>query len=147
MSSYFEDTQMNAIKSTLLLWLVLSFIVIRADDWKTLDGTIYRDVKIVNQDNAFVTILDHDGGAKIAISNLPPDLQKKLNYDPKAAKEQLESEKAEQDKEAEEKKKKTILGGQQTNRRRNNYSSVARFRYNRRIIHKGSVGTPHILYK
>ena len=54
--------------------------------WSTSNGTIYRDVVIQKIEPDAVTILHHDGGAKIDMANLPPDIQAQLNYDPAAAK-------------------------------------------------------------
>jgi nucleoredoxin len=53
--------------------------------WTTTDGTTYKNVKIISVDPENVTILHEDGGAQVPISTLTPDLQKLLNYDPKAA--------------------------------------------------------------
>jgi nucleoredoxin len=53
--------------------------------WTTSDGHIYKNVKVVKVDPQTVMILHEDGGASVAISRLPPDLQKLLNYDPTLA--------------------------------------------------------------
>jgi hypothetical protein len=53
--------------------------------WTTSDGKTYQDVRITKVEADCVTILDADGGARISIATLPPDLQKELNYDPAAA--------------------------------------------------------------
>ncbi len=59
---------------------------LRADDWKTTDGKVYQDVKVVKAEPDAVTILYQNGGARIPLANLPPELQKHFNYDPAAAK-------------------------------------------------------------
>lgn len=83
--------------TVLFLWIISPMLLARAEDWQTTDGKTYKDIKVVKQDAVYVTILCADGGAKIEISNLPPDLQKKLNYDPLAAQAQVATTKKEQD--------------------------------------------------
>jgi thiol-disulfide isomerase/thioredoxin len=53
--------------------------------WTTTNGKTYQGVKIVKVEADSVTILDTDGGSRVSISTLPPELQKQLNYNPKAA--------------------------------------------------------------
>jgi hypothetical protein len=57
-----------------------------ADDWKTTDGKIYQNVHVVKVEADCVTILDSDGGARIDLAKLQPDLQKRFGYDPEKAK-------------------------------------------------------------
>jgi len=57
-----------------------------AEDWKTTDGKVYQDVKVINSQPDSVTILHKDGGASVPLANLPPDIQKRFNYDPAKAK-------------------------------------------------------------
>jgi hypothetical protein len=58
---------------------------LHGEDWTTRDGTTYTDVvvKVVEPDS--VTIENSDGGARIALADLPPALQKRFHYDPVAA--------------------------------------------------------------
>jgi hypothetical protein len=68
-----------------VLILVLCGLVslpVLAEDWTTSDGKTYKDVKVVSHDDAYVTILDSDGGARVLIATLNPDLQKQFGYDP-----------------------------------------------------------------
>ena len=53
-----------------------------AEDWTTSDGKTYSNVTVLKSDAQSVTILDKDGGARILLVNLPPDLQKRFNYTP-----------------------------------------------------------------
>jgi thioredoxin-related protein len=53
--------------------------------WTTSTGLTYHDVKVVRVEADAVTIVHADGGGRIRISTLPPDLQKLFNYDPVAA--------------------------------------------------------------
>jgi hypothetical protein len=71
------------MKITLALLLAMT-VTASAEDW-SVGTTVYKDVKIINHDAAYVTILDSDGGATIELSNLPPALQKRFGYDPTKA--------------------------------------------------------------
>jgi hypothetical protein len=86
-----------------LLFLIIigsAFLsVAHAEDWTTTDGKIYKNIKVVKVEVDAVTILDEDGGARIPLAILPPDLQKRFNYDSVAAKKQVEAENAEQNQE------------------------------------------------
>ena len=54
--------------------------------WATTDGRhVYRNVVVCKVEADCVTILDDDGGARVAIADLPTDIQKQLNYDPDLA--------------------------------------------------------------
>jgi hypothetical protein len=66
--------------------LTASAASLRADDWKTTDGKVYQDVKVIESAPDAVTILHKDGGALVLLANLPPDIQKRFNYDPAKAK-------------------------------------------------------------
>ncbi len=68
------------------LCLILSASSLRADDWKTTDGKVYQNVSVVKAEPDAVTILHQNGGALVPLATLPPDLQKKFNYDPIKAK-------------------------------------------------------------
>lgn len=67
------------------LGFLLGLSVGRAEDWTTTDGKTYKNVKVVKVEDDAVTILDEDGGARVPLSTLSPDLQKKFNYDPAKA--------------------------------------------------------------
>ena len=53
--------------------------------WTSTDGHIYKNVVVAKVEADCVTILDDDGGARVDIGTLPPDIQKQLNYDPELA--------------------------------------------------------------
>src|SRR5271156_5255557 len=77
---------------TLMLLLAL-MIPALAEDW-TVNGKDYHNVKVgqVEADRVHIT---YDGGiGAVMLSDLPPDLKKRFNYDPQAA------EKASQQKES-----------------------------------------------
>ena len=72
---------------TLAAVSLISFATsLHADDWKTNDGKVYHEVKVLSSQPDSVTILHHDGGASIPLANLPADLQQKFHYDPTKAK-------------------------------------------------------------
>jgi hypothetical protein len=62
-----------------------SLISLQADDWKTTDGKVYQDVKVISVSPDSVTILHQDGGASVPLATLPADLQKRFFYDPAKA--------------------------------------------------------------
>jgi hypothetical protein len=71
----------------LILWALLLFaITLQAEDWTTTDGKVYPNVTVIKQDPDAITILYRDGGALIPLTKLPPDLQKRFNYNPIRAK-------------------------------------------------------------
>jgi hypothetical protein len=68
-----------------LLLLATVLAPLRAEDWTTISGKVYKDVKVVKVEADAVTILDQDGGALVPLMLLPEALQKKFNYDPEKA--------------------------------------------------------------
>jgi hypothetical protein len=70
----------------LVLLVLLAFgVSLRAEDWTTIGGTVYRDVKVLKTEPDAVTIIYRDGGALIPLKLLPDDLQKRFHYDPSKA--------------------------------------------------------------
>ena len=77
---------MRILKACLALSLCLLFAgIIHAEDWTTNDGKEYKNVRVLSQTPAYVTILHEDGGGQIPLSNLKPDLQQRFHYSPAAA--------------------------------------------------------------
>ena len=77
----------RAMKTSLAAFLLLlSAAGLRAEDWKTTDGKTYTGVKVMHADAESVTILHHDGGARVLLAKLPADLQQRFHYDPEKAK-------------------------------------------------------------
>ena len=74
------------MKAILALVATLLVLPVYAEDWKTTDGIVYKDVKVIKVEDDAVTIFYADGGARVDLVNLPPDLQKRFNYDPVKAK-------------------------------------------------------------
>ena len=94
--------------------MVLSAVSLFADDTGvipslTIAGETFTNVEIGTVTGSRVTIFYDGGGKRVAISNLPPYLQHRLNFDPEAARKQDAAEaerkaafKERADKEAEE---------------------------------------------
>jgi hypothetical protein len=77
---------MPPVKALLTLLLALFALPAFAEDWKTTDGKVYVNVKVVRVEDDAVTILDKDGGALVPLNKLDPTLQKRFSYDPVKAK-------------------------------------------------------------
>jgi hypothetical protein len=60
-------------------------VALRAEDWTTLDGKSYKSVQVLSHDDGYVTILDADGGAKLMLTELPPELRARFGFDPAKA--------------------------------------------------------------
>jgi hypothetical protein len=79
---------MNLLRSMSLAAALLGAVggtSLLAEDWTTLDGVTYKDVKVIKVEDDAVTILYHDGGALIRMFRLPPALQARFHYDPEKA--------------------------------------------------------------
>ncbi len=66
--------------------MVLVALPVFAEDWTTTDGKKYEDVRIVKVEDDAITVIYKEGGALIAMTKLPPELQKRFSYDPVKAK-------------------------------------------------------------
>jgi hypothetical protein len=78
---------MPKVKSYLLvLALALVALPAAAEDWKTTDGTIYQNVKVIRVEDDAITIIYKDGGALVPLYKLPAALQERFDYDPVKAK-------------------------------------------------------------
>ena len=62
--------------------LVLGGTSLRAEDWATTDGKVYKEVSVVKVEPDAVTILHQDGGALVPMAKLPPEIQQRFDYDP-----------------------------------------------------------------
>jgi hypothetical protein len=70
------------MRSALFLVLLgLLVLPLRAEDWSTTDGKTYKNVQVLSHNAAYVTILHEDGGGRVPLSTLSPDLQKRFGYD------------------------------------------------------------------
>lgn len=55
-------------------------------------GTTLENVTVYREDTAFITFLNEDGLIRIPKTDLPDDIAKQLNFDPKLAKAQMDAE-------------------------------------------------------
>ena len=69
----------------ILFFLLLTSGLALAEDWTTTNGTSYKQVTVLSHDDAFVTIMYADGGARIPLRLLDPELQARFGYDAKKA--------------------------------------------------------------
>jgi hypothetical protein len=68
-----------------ILALVFAIVSVRAEDW-TVSGKDYHNV-VVGQVEADRVHISYDGGVgAVNLADLPPDLQRRFNYDPEKAK-------------------------------------------------------------
>jgi hypothetical protein len=65
---------------------IIAALPAKAEDWKTTDGKVYKDVQVIKVEDDAVTILFAEGGARVDLAKLSPELQKKFSYDPVKAK-------------------------------------------------------------
>ena len=72
---------MKRMIGLVLVWSVSCF----AGDLTTLDGTIYRDVKVIKVEVDGLTVTHAGGAGKIKFVTLPEDVRKQYNYDPAKA--------------------------------------------------------------
>jgi hypothetical protein len=99
------------MRTTLFIALLgLLLLPLRAEDWTTTTGKTYKNVQVLSHNAAYVTILHQDGGGRIPLSTLGPDLQKRFGYDPAQAPAIVAATKAadRQDKEALAKEKSRV---------------------------------------
>jgi hypothetical protein len=79
---------MSPIKTFLLVTVAsgICLSVAQAEDWKTTDGMVYKDVKVIRVEDDAITIMYRDGGALVPLQKLPAPIQKQFSYDPVKAK-------------------------------------------------------------
>lgn len=73
-------------KFLLTLLLALGTLTAFAEDWTTTDGKKYENVTVIKIEDDAVTISYKDGGALVPLTKLPPELQRRFQYDPTKAK-------------------------------------------------------------
>jgi hypothetical protein len=71
------------LKNSLLIVVVIASVgLLRAEDWTTIDGQSYKNVRVISHDAGYVTIMDDAGGGRIMLSELPPALRARFGFDP-----------------------------------------------------------------
>jgi hypothetical protein len=72
-------------EATLAILVALSASMTLADDFKTVDGKEYKNVKVGRVEPDGIVITFTGGIVKIPFAELSPEVQKKYGYDPQAA--------------------------------------------------------------
>jgi hypothetical protein len=76
-----ESTPMNSQKTTITILATLSAISLAlADDFKTIDGKIYKDATISHVEADGIVIKTKTGISKIYFVELPKDVQERFHY-------------------------------------------------------------------
>lgn len=77
------------------MFIALTVLAAFGEDWMTTDGKTYKGVTVIKVEADAVTILYSDGGALVPLQTLPPNLQKRFNYNPAKAQAAAQARKAE----------------------------------------------------
>jgi hypothetical protein len=74
-------------KAALAILAALSASIALADDFKTIDGTEYKNVTVTKQEPDGITVTNKKAGviAKLYFTELPKEVQQRFNYDPEKA--------------------------------------------------------------
>jgi hypothetical protein len=75
----------------LVLFLALSFVTLRAEDFTTTDGKKFSGVKISRIEPDGIVVVTDSGVVKLPFLRLSEDIRKKYGYDPKAAERHAEN--------------------------------------------------------
>ncbi len=76
---------MKYAQIALAIFVALFASIALADDFKTINGKEYKNATVNRVEADGIMIKFHGGIAKIFFVELPPEIQKKYGYDPKAA--------------------------------------------------------------
>jgi hypothetical protein len=71
--------------------LIVGFGIVHAEDWNV-KGRIYHNVQVQGSDDAYVSIMYDGGIGRVALADLPPEVQKRFNYDSAKSKAALDAE-------------------------------------------------------
>lgn len=77
---------------TLLALLLTSSIFVKADEIKTSDGEVLKDVTVISKDSVSLSVSTGDGIRRIPMAQLTPELQTKYGYSLELATKQVEAE-------------------------------------------------------
>ena len=80
-----ECTRMNSQKTVIAILATLSVSFALAEDFKTINGKEYKNVKVSRVEPDGVVITFSGGIVKIPFAELPPEIQAKYGYNPQAA--------------------------------------------------------------
>ena len=72
-------------KTALAIIAALSASIALADDFKTIDGKEYKNVKVKRVEPNGIVLVSKSGISKVYFVELPKEVQQRFNYDPKKA--------------------------------------------------------------
>jgi hypothetical protein len=71
--------------ATLVILIVCFVSIALADDFKTIDGKEYKNVKVSRVEPDGIVLVTKSGISKVYFTELPKDVQQRFNYDPEQA--------------------------------------------------------------
>jgi chromosome segregation ATPase len=73
------------MRATLVILIVCLASIALADDFKTIDGKEYKNVKVKRVEPDGIVLVSKSGISKVYFVELPKEVQQRFNYDPKKA--------------------------------------------------------------
>ena len=73
------------MRATLLILIVCLASIALADDFKTINGKEYKNVKVSRVEPDGIVLMTKSGISKVYFTELPKEVQQRFNYDPKKA--------------------------------------------------------------
>ncbi len=73
------------MRATLVILIVCLALIALADDFKTIDGKEYKNVKVKRVEPDGIVLVSKSGISKVYFVALPKEVQQRFNYDPKKA--------------------------------------------------------------
>jgi chromosome segregation ATPase len=73
------------MRATLVILIVCLVSIALADDFKTIDGKEYKNVKVKRVEPDGIVLVSKSGISKVYFVELPKEVQQRFNYDPKKA--------------------------------------------------------------
>jgi len=73
------------MRATLVILIVCLVSIALADDFKTIDGKEYKNVKVKRVAPDGIVLVSKSGISKVYFVELPKEVQQRFNYDPKKA--------------------------------------------------------------
>jgi hypothetical protein len=80
-----ESTNMNPRKTTIAILAVLSTSLALADDFKTINGTEYKNATVSRVESDGIMLKSKSGITKVYFTELPKEVQQRFNYNPQQA--------------------------------------------------------------
>jgi hypothetical protein len=76
---------MNPQKTIIVILAALSASLTLADDFKTMDGKEYKDARVTHVEPDGIVVKTKTGISKLYFAELPQEVQRRFNYDPRQA--------------------------------------------------------------